>query len=261
VILDSPLRNIRGMGLVMPYFGSKRQLLPKILPIIPPHKTYVEAFGGGAAVFFAKPPAERSILNDRDPFIARFYQRFSCNAVDRCKKIKNVCEFAEKARERVAEGSSDICDQIAARRFSIVSDVTGGMKKTECKIRPVVTKQLSKKCGEYEKRLRKATITSDDFRDVFRRHDGPDTFTFMDPPYPGTTQPYRGDPKSVRPADVCALAKRAKGKVLITYNDIPEVRKACKGLFVKVVPSTHRSAHVTRTSPKRKELFITNYPI
>lgn len=36
------------------YYGGKQTLLKHILPLIPKHKLYTEAFCGGAAVLFAK---------------------------------------------------------------------------------------------------------------------------------------------------------------------------------------------------------------
>ena len=40
------------------YYGGKQTLLKHILPLIPKHKLYTEAFCGGAAVLFAKRPAD-----------------------------------------------------------------------------------------------------------------------------------------------------------------------------------------------------------
>jgi DNA adenine methylase len=56
------------------YWGGKQLLLPRILPIIPPHKKYVECFLGGGAVFWAKPPSEIEVINDLDGFVANFYE-------------------------------------------------------------------------------------------------------------------------------------------------------------------------------------------
>ena len=39
------------------YYGGKQSMLKHILPLIPPHQLYTEAFCGGAAVLFAKRPA------------------------------------------------------------------------------------------------------------------------------------------------------------------------------------------------------------
>jgi hypothetical protein len=60
---------------------------------------------------------------------------------------------------------------------------------------------------------------------------------------------------------VCAVARKAKGKVLITYNDIPAVRQACRGLYIRSVPSNHRSKHVTKGSSETRELLISNFPL
>ena len=40
------------------YYGGKQTLLKHILPLIPDHKLYTEAFCGGCAVLFAKASAE-----------------------------------------------------------------------------------------------------------------------------------------------------------------------------------------------------------
>lgn len=42
------------------YYGGKQGMLKDILPLIPEHNTYTEAFARGAVVLFAKkPPAGR----------------------------------------------------------------------------------------------------------------------------------------------------------------------------------------------------------
>ena len=48
-------------------------MLKHILPLIPPHKLYTEAFCGGAAVLFAKRPAEAEVINDINMEITNFY--------------------------------------------------------------------------------------------------------------------------------------------------------------------------------------------
>jgi DNA adenine methylase len=243
----------------LPYVGSKQQLMPAIIPVVPPHRIYIEPFVGGGALFFTKPPAPVSIINDADKALAQFYRDFSCKKLEECKKITSVCSFSKKAREAVRKGKGNVCEQLAARRFSIVSDVTGGMKTDECKIHPVVTKQLEKKCADYESRLKSAKILSTDFKEVVQKYDRKDAFIFMDPPYPKTTKPYKGN--GVTPAEVCAVARNAKGRAIVTYNDLKEVRTACKGLYIKSVPSKHRSKRVTKGKVGTRELLISNFRI
>ena len=46
--------------------GGKSYLAPRIASMMPPHKTYVEPFAGGAAVFFRKVPSQKEVLSDKD---------------------------------------------------------------------------------------------------------------------------------------------------------------------------------------------------
>ena len=44
-----------------------------IMPLIPPHRLYTEAFCGGASVLFAKRPAECEVINDLNRGLVNFY--------------------------------------------------------------------------------------------------------------------------------------------------------------------------------------------
>lgn len=56
------------------YYGGKQTLAPEIVALMPRHTSYLEPFAGGAAVFFAKPAAERETLNDVDGQIMGFWR-------------------------------------------------------------------------------------------------------------------------------------------------------------------------------------------
>lgn len=56
------------------YYGGKTRMLPHLLPLIPRHRIYLEAFAGGAALFFAKRPAPIEILNDVNGNVVNFYR-------------------------------------------------------------------------------------------------------------------------------------------------------------------------------------------
>src|SRR6202167_1008377 len=58
----------------LPYIGGKNRLATKIISMLPEHTTYVEAFAGGAQVFFHKPPSNVEVLNDLDYDIVNFYR-------------------------------------------------------------------------------------------------------------------------------------------------------------------------------------------
>jgi D12 class N6 adenine-specific DNA methyltransferase len=56
------------------YIGEKRSLAKRIIAIFPEHTTYVEAFAGGAQVFFHKGPSKVEVLNDLDGEIVNFFR-------------------------------------------------------------------------------------------------------------------------------------------------------------------------------------------
>ena len=49
-------------------------LAQHIVPLLPPHHLYVEVFGGGASVLFAKRPSPVEVYNDLDLGLATFYR-------------------------------------------------------------------------------------------------------------------------------------------------------------------------------------------
>lgn len=57
------------------WFGGKGS--PKIksalLTALPPHRFYVEPFGGGASILLAKPPAEVEVYNDVNRGVVNFF--------------------------------------------------------------------------------------------------------------------------------------------------------------------------------------------
>jgi DNA adenine methylase len=52
--------------MVLNRLGNKRRMAARILPHIPPHRHWIEPFFGAGGMFFAKPKAERNIVNDMD---------------------------------------------------------------------------------------------------------------------------------------------------------------------------------------------------
>ena len=58
----------------VPYLGAKRELASAIVGLMPPHKTYVELFGGGGSVLVAKPPVSVEVFNDLDGDLMSFWR-------------------------------------------------------------------------------------------------------------------------------------------------------------------------------------------
>jgi len=57
-----------------PYMGGKCHLVKKLLPYVPKHRYYIEAFGGAGNLLLAKEPAEFEVFNDIDHDIVNFFK-------------------------------------------------------------------------------------------------------------------------------------------------------------------------------------------
>ncbi len=99
-------------------------------------------------------------------------------------------------------------------------------------------------------------MTAQDFEKVMKDNDSKDTFHYLDPPYVGSEKVYKEN-DSVSPERVCAVAKKMKGKVMISYNENPQVRKSCKGMHFSKINTKHRLS--SDSEKVGREVLITNY--
>lgn len=89
------------------------------------------------------------------------------------------------------------------------------------------------------------------------KYDRTHTLFFCDPPYWGT-EGYGVDFGLDQYDRLAELAKTIKGKMIITVNDIPEMRKAFQGLTMQAVGVTYTVGGPGKPA-KRTELIIRNF--
>lgn len=106
-------------------------------------------------------------------------------------------------------------------------------------------------------RLARTYIEHLTWQDCIKKYDRPHTLFFCDPPYWGT-EGYGVDFGLEQYDHLAELAKTIKGKMIVTVNDIPEMRKAFAGLDIKTVGITYTIGGADR-SAKRTELIIRNF--
>lgn len=249
---DKSLNPIVGWG------GGKTKLKKKIISIMPEHKTYVEPFIGGASVFLSKPLAEKNVINDKNGGLIKMYKDFSqngCKVINNCKLPENEAAW-QKSKANMNKNS---CAFIGAIKRSYGSKIGNFSNAGKERGSGVVNTQ--KTCADHEKKLKAATILNQDFETVAKKYDGKNTLTYMDPPYVGTKlrdlQTYAEVPSAER---VCKVAKSLKGKVILSYNVDPEVKKHCAGLKFHTVNTKYEMQRSETGQPKdKKEFLITNF--
>src|SRR5574339_214313 len=68
--MNTKIRRVSALN----YFGGKSRHLDWILPLIPPHKNYVEPFCGSAVVFLNKRPSPIETISDLDGRLINFFK-------------------------------------------------------------------------------------------------------------------------------------------------------------------------------------------
>ncbi len=115
------------MAPIIPWIGGKRRLVDLLLSRFPPHSCYVEVFAGGAAVFFARHPADVEVLNDVNGDLVNLYRVVTHHLEEFVRQFKwaitsrQVFKWLQETRP---ETLTDV--QRAARFFYLQQQSFGG---------------------------------------------------------------------------------------------------------------------------------------
>lgn len=107
-------------------------------------------------------------------------------------------------------------------------------------------------------KLKKTKVLNQDFRKVMKSNDRTDVLQYLDPPYVVGGDTYKTH--GVTPKEVCdAVKKIKKADVIVSYDNRPEVRNACKGLKMSTISFKYSDPVNGGVSNNlKKELLITN---
>ncbi len=175
------------------YYGGKQLMLRYILPNIPEHKTYVEPFVGGGAVFWAKKPSELEILNDTNKELMNFYEIVKNDFIALEKKIRISLHSREYHRRAwVIYNNPDMFDKIdrawavwvlAAQGFGGQLSESWGRDKSQNKSVKAVRNKRDNFTEEFAIRLQNVELESRDAIKIITSTDYPEAFFYCDPPY------------------------------------------------------------------------------
>jgi DNA adenine methylase len=178
---------------VLRYFGGKWLLAPWIIEHFPPHKTYVEPFGGGASVLLRKPPSKSEIYNDLDEEIVTVFRVIQDPV--QCRRLMKVLKRTPWARAEYQRSFRPSPDQVVRAQRAIIRSFMGihhsalfmPAKASAFASTPssshrswmTYPRNLVNAC----RRLRGVIIEQRDAMQVIDIQDTPDTLFFIDPPY------------------------------------------------------------------------------
>lgn len=224
--------------------------------------TFVDVFGGcGRFAMWAQHEGYKQVVyNDLHPILPIFMRMLK---EGRSREIHEICLTHAKMPaagvlqryERAFDGSgSDI------ERAALLYTVTYSNRRNSmyAKVMPVV-KMPSDALIRRPRKLRELTesieIENEDWAEIASRWDGPDTFFFLDPPYPGTmTYEHNFE--------------------LSEYRHIAQFMNECEGHFMLVLPLTRSVAellcgnrhHIVQRIVREhgrtvRDVIVTNYEL
>ena len=245
------------------YIGGKNRLAKRVIEIFPEHTTYVEAFAGGAQVFFRKEPSKVEVLNDLDGEIVNFYRVCQQHYEELLRYFKYAVVSRWWFELLKATDPNTLTDiQRAARHLYILRNCYASLVRHPMYHRNVIQppsfnlKNLPELIENAHKRLQRVQLERAPYEEVIRRFDRPTTLFYLDPPYWGKKL-YRHNFSEADFAKLAECVKQIRGKFILSLNDVPEVRKLFGGFEIQEVELHYTSQ---KAAGKRyKEVLIMNF--
>lgn len=249
---------------IVPWIGGKRRLAKHILPLFPAHTCYVEPFCGAAALYFLKTPSKIEVINDINGELVNLYRVVKHHLEEFVRQFKWALvsrQIYKWLQDTPEETLTDI--QRAARFYYLqkqafggkVADHTFGTSTTSAPRFNLL--RIEEELSMAHLRLSRTLIEHLDWHQCIERYDRPHSLFYCDPPYWGT-EGYGVDFPMDNYIRMAELARSIKGNMIISVNDIPEMRQVFNGLNIQTVDISYNLKVSGKATP-RKELVICNF--
>jgi len=223
--------------------GSKHRLVTKILPLIPPHVTYIEPFGGTGVVLVAKPPSPVEIYNDRDSNTAGFVRLLRNQDLARTLVhwLNNTIYSRQVCNEKTAwlkENFPPIdivhfdnywkelywCYNFyCAKKMSFSEQLGKGFGFTKQNNQVQKFRSSIENLLPFAERIKDVIVFNESYEIFFtEEYDNSDVFLYLDPPYVPETRKSEEYSFEMSTDDHKALVERLlKSKALIMLSGYP----------------------------------------
>jgi len=217
-----------------PWIGGKTHLCHWVLSQLPDHTTYVEPFGGSAAVLLNKDRSRIEVFNDKDGDVVQFFD-VARRRPDELAEWCHRTPFSEKLHSRWTDQfySGDRPDDELERAgrwlFLRYSQFAGKVSQASGFKRELADDEkgarearnwasVPSRIDTIADRFAGVSVLNDDYVDVVNRYDGENTLFYVDPPYWEKEDLYN---ESADHAELAETLDNLEGKVMVSYTDIP----------------------------------------
>ncbi|MEZ4742294.1 MAG: DNA adenine methylase [Bdellovibrionota bacterium] len=199
--------------------GGKDVWIPTLSRYIPEHKTYVEPYAGSASLFFAKEPAQNSILAELNGDMVGFFKFLQGASEADLEWLRN--QEWERSESRfnalLKRTPSSQREKVYKFKYLNLHSHRGHGATFDKSTKGISTgRTFLANLEKFRDRLKSAKILNQDALAVMKRFDGPDVFFYVDPPWKpvGRGSEWREFDED----EFVKVMKGLKGKVLISYQ-------------------------------------------
>lgn len=198
-----------------------------LVKLIPPHKTYVEVFGGSGALLFAKDKSVVEVYNDINAGLANFFRVFQDpNQFEKLYQGILIQPYSRELYNTYKETWETHDDPVRkaiewfyVARLSIVG-IFGNSWRFSKKLNHAERHyRILGNVPSLQKRTTDVIIENTDWRNILQKYDSDDTFFYLDPPYVHSTRGqgrYNDEISEQDHKDLVEQLKEIKGKVLLS---------------------------------------------
>jgi len=208
----------------------------KIIPYIPKHTVYVEPFCGGATILFEKPWPNvtntdhyREVINDNSRLLINMYRIFQTR-FDEIEHLLMNTLYSEEEHSKSVQicqgklGADDLWEAWAYFvniQTSFSNTLNGGWRRGVFgRNFPATWVSKLSVLNDYRDRLSTVNITCDDALKIIKQWDSPQTFFYLDPPYPGAEQGHYGGYSIQDFLGLIEVLKGIKGSAILSCYDV-----------------------------------------
>jgi len=248
------------------WVGGKSKLANDIVKMMPEHNMYIEVFGGGLNVLYAKPKINLEVVNDINGELINLHRHIKKSPESLSFYLKQFLisrELFYDMKFNRYKPRNDI--ERAAIYFYMLGQSFGSMGSTyamhtKSGRKP---KNIYKSFQQWSLRLRHTTIENMSFDKLIETYDKEGVLFYCDPPYYKTENYYKntGGFGEVEHRLLSEKLGKIDGKFLVSYNDCAFIRELYKDFKIinsKEVEYT-LGKNVHKKSKKVSEIYIVNY--
>lgn len=251
---------MKGFDLKMKSFiawmGGKYLLAKKIIAEFPQDvERYVEVFGGGGSVLFAKHNhAPLEVYNDANSELVNLFRCMKYHRTELEREVDgylNSREVFQDIKNRLEHGTG-FTDIQRAGMFFIKTKISFGAdgRTFGCHKRNLSTDRFT----EISQRLRSVVVENKDFENLIKVYDRPNALFYCDPPYHTTEKYYDVQFTEDDHLRLKNALDNIKGKFVLSYNDDEFIRELYKDY---TIINVSRQNNLSKGS--YKEVIIKNF--